>query len=788
MSLPVSNDAISYYFKDTSHTDCFANTVQGFIDTLAVGCDLKEKLKTRHKLTQTELNGAEKQLKLISMIFGDHRFYDKRLPDGSELEGIPRNVAIYTYMKTIYDYILKIDKLSNSIWSSDREIEQQFKDLFAHYPLFYVSSLLYELLINNEISEEQAVDLLYRDMVEVLQGDHKRKKRGAWVSGYPVHSIPFVYEKIETSEDEEPKLKLSFFNLGNQTSSLQIGYFKDKVFNETRVGNLVTKQGEVVCTKSWLEEHLLKFCRRLHKVLTGGDGDSFMRFINSYLPKKAKRAVYLCHTKKSSYRRNPLRDVICQPLQVIGDCSCRGQWAMLRSAAHYEGIHDEEMRHFKLFLRKRQIDVLNKKFAEINKEVLNFNQKEGKVKTAEQIYLDCFSAFVRLSSKRILRQQELEACLPEDKRWQARCCRICIPNSSKSGEKELMTTLCLKDLFQGRTKVIIGLYEASLSSFFIQKDDAAIYYGLSCPQKNKPAYGDYFTLTREKSAIYVSTNLTVPITVYNRDGKSRSLSKDDMIVIDKRVQKIAYGKEGSSFLYFIESIRYREYFETASLFNQHLSLASRDSFSVLKRCQQGKIVSITRSESHSTQYRLHWLAPNHDKTTAYLANLNSRADEVSIWRQDRDLSERPFSLPCNENLIQNIEQRLLEMPIERAFRRALQRGLKEYKTDYLFKQEVKTPIRQKTLHVALLLKRFYYKLTSRIEKNKRHEYYFSITGDTISVWKDAVQEPADLQLSVAIKDELFVFTDSAGCQFAYEKHLLVVSLAMLFYKKISLQG
>lgn len=333
------------------------------------------RLPYRHGNNLTELSKAQIKRELAANMSGDARFKRaKSASDGSNIEAMYSPRPILRFKQGILSFMENL----RTEGRLTKGMERRFEVMLNEYDSFYASSLICERLINLDHASyyyptmdpaeakaeygrvlDQASAKLVSEVEEVANPESS-KLRSTWLSGYQGHFVPMRSEKIPGSTN----VRLCFFNLGSGLREFQ-NAFGSEWESEARLGERFLRNGEqcvriadlskeeiarfksegykesVECTPEKLQELVSgDFFKRLIQVATKGKLDAYTELMRPHVPPR----TFVPSSPE-------LRTVINSLPQVIGDCTCKGQWALLNKGFSRLGLDEGLYREFKGYVQ-----------------------------------------------------------------------------------------------------------------------------------------------------------------------------------------------------------------------------------------------------------------------------------------------------------------------------------------------------------------------------------------------------------------------------------------------------
>ena len=423
----------------------------------------RESLMAIHCAAMGRRNTPAIDSKLLVNIFGLRIFGGKVNRSDIPLDGVGSEDAIYRFLEGLSGYAQTLADDG----SMTEEMAAKFECMIDEHMMFYCSALIRRSIKLSEgdlTMAARAAENLTADVDAVMIGV---KTRGAWLSGGADHFVPFRYESVRV--DGRPYLRMSFFNLG---SGSHVPVNGSEAKNEIRLGEeVVDNEGHhyVLCSSKFLrylkDENFFKNIVWHSAMILW---PLWSELICSYIPESIRPG------SPRAYESPLLQSVMIQRVQQIGDCACRGQWAMMFKGFDRLGL-SELYDGFEDFLK----DMTLKRFARATRLdlpiQLTYAQPTGMQLSDADIYQLC------LMDKMSATKAELEKSRSTIAVWKDRI--ICLPILDSDGRNVIMP---LGRLFQGKNRVIIGRWRRDFedqkhldclrdSSLVNDPDNAAVY-------------------------------------------------------------------------------------------------------------------------------------------------------------------------------------------------------------------------------------------------------------------------------------------------------------------------
>ena len=445
--------------------------------------DGRTNLFVNHDQVMNEVYSSYKNRELAANILGDERFNGRKSLDNMGLDGAGTENAIQRFYESLITFADQLELKGKMT----KEIRGKIDVMLEEYHMFYVSSLARRQIKSTPMLNDQIVgrfsDTLMKDIRRVVSGD---KKRGAWLVGSVDHFVPMRYENIENSRN----IRVCFFNLGGGSNYFQKS-FGHKLENESRIGELYFRRGDesisykslrekfpgredlverevqelkkngyrdsVECSPEYLEGELgKKFFEQLISIGAIGELNKYLNLIGGHIPNKEKALIGQDERPPDVFHleNNPippqnfsLNTSFVQKPQKMGDCTCKGQWAMLKKGFDRLGLEKEFYREFKQCTQRFAID----RFSEVSEQIENekrtnyvtFDLEENYPLqlSDEKIRAICESKHLKMSGKEIQNAKRGGQSV------------VTIP-FAKYEKKPI--SLTVERLFQGCKKVVFG--------------------------------------------------------------------------------------------------------------------------------------------------------------------------------------------------------------------------------------------------------------------------------------------------------------------------------------------
>jgi len=458
-------EAIPITFPDPTELD-----LSGFDFTE----DVQKAINLRHDKTLEENETLIKQGQLSANILGDKRFNSVKFQIGKKgIEGPGSANAVMTYAKGIKNYAEKLKKEGKMT----QELASKFQIILKEYQTFYLSTLFAHVIRDKfikrmEIGREQyfkrrefareqirktqirlarpkpsellpkpsefekelkaaAQKMLEDDIQKVLTGE---KERGAFQSGSCRHFVPMRYERVP--DTKPPKIRISFFSLGAELGK----EVKGKYRNEVRIGKKfsIGKEQKVLVDEEYFNALKSK--------------DYFKTLIRIMSTRSLKRYTETIEQgKPEKYEDTNLEDIITQRPQFIGDCTCRGQWAMMKTGLERLDIkkHYHPIKHF------IEGEAMNSyaETAEITNPKLSSKDPKS-LFSHQEVYQVCWSKHMAMSNNAFKRaKKRLDN---EKKPWLNASVQVFTPSPTHKPNYPKQVRFNLERLLANRSEINIG--------------------------------------------------------------------------------------------------------------------------------------------------------------------------------------------------------------------------------------------------------------------------------------------------------------------------------------------
>ena len=425
------------------------------IDSLDISSqEVKKGLKDLHKnIVNTEYPSEETRLTILAACSGDARYADRSFSTSTvrnrSAEGPGSHIATFHFLKGLTEYrehLRETGKLT-------KDFDEKLQVMQEEHMTLYLSTLLRKKIKSSPRNSPQqtayinAATALLRADIERVMSSPSPHARGAWLSGFSQHFVPLRYEKV-IQKDGTVKtnvLRMSLFNLGAGADNTQEQLENDHMFNETRLGSK-TADGSIEFSINDIRSKMgsfQNFCTKIVKNAALGGYRDYAEFVNKTSPSAQVPLINIPQNQ-----RNSLETIIVQKTQKMGDCTAKGQWAMLKKGFSRFNLTRDQYRDFKEFM-----DDFNLENGKPNKSFVAKSRISSRGSLSDQeMYQIAWSKKVNRSPQALLRLQDQKDQLAQDRKWELECVRIPISSASSNSN----TTLTLKDLFQGKDRVVIG--------------------------------------------------------------------------------------------------------------------------------------------------------------------------------------------------------------------------------------------------------------------------------------------------------------------------------------------
>lgn len=297
--------------------------------------------------------------KILANVFGESHFKNKKIiarNTSKDIEGLNPVYAVLIFMKGLTNFYNSIkDQLSVHDHAN-------FQKIFHAYHPFLLSAFIFFNQHHNQLDdwEKFGARVLEQDILHIQNNE---RAKGYWIPNILEHFVALRYEK------RVKKLVVGVFNLDVGTNEIN-KHTNGKWTSETRFSKRALNS-------------LSEFCRKMTTSESIHRWSLFLDVTAHYLKK---------HESHSE-----------QTPQKIGDCSCRSQWALLKSEFLNHFGHKHPLvtySRFKKFFQKQLLDETQALQLSSGETVID-NLSQDNSMSEKQIYNICLESFTKKKEKRI---------------------------------------------------------------------------------------------------------------------------------------------------------------------------------------------------------------------------------------------------------------------------------------------------------------------------------------------------------------------------------------------------